>query len=135
MRLGRKNGILKKVFVLLPAFLMIFFLSGCFVLGTNKNYHPFDAKALDKVQPGVTTARDVVDLFGAPTDVVEMSNGNAYIYSRSVAKGTVIWLLIVSFGNYDKQIDQIVFFFDDHDVLAHYGISLNAKNAEYGLPF
>jgi outer membrane protein assembly factor BamE (lipoprotein component of BamABCDE complex) len=126
---------LKKLCILLPALLIIFLSSGCFVLGTNKNYHPFDSEALDNVQPGVTTARDIVDLFGAPTEVVEMSNGNAYLYQRSIAKGTVVWLVIVSFGNYDTQVDQIVFFFDKNDVLTHYGMSLNAKNAKFGLPF
>jgi len=64
-----------------------------------------------------------------------MSNGNAYIYKRSVAKGTGIWLVIVSFGNYDKQYDQIVLFFDTNDIMTHYGVSLNAGKASYGFPF
>ena len=115
--------------------LFSFVCNGCFVLGTNKNYHPFDSEALANVTPGHTTAQEILNLFGAPTEMVEMSNGNAYIYQRSVAKGTVIWLLLVSFGNYDRQVDQVVFFFDDNDLLTHYGISLNAKKAKYGFPF
>lgn len=111
------------------------FCSGCFVLGTNKKYQPFESEALDAVKPGQTSAREILSRFGAPSEIVKLSNGNAYIYHRSVAKGTVIWLLIITLGNYDTQADQIVFFFDNTDVLTNYGVSLNARNAEYGLPF
>ena len=109
--------------------------TGCFVFGTNKSYQPFDPVALEAIQPGVTTATEITGLFGAPTSTVELSNGNAYIYRRSVAKATVIWLVLLSFANYDTQVDQIVFFFDKNDLLTHYGENMNADKAEYGLPF
>ncbi len=115
--------------------LMIVVGGGCVVMAKNKEYHPFDSSGLDKLVPGQTTAAEVSGIFGAPSQVVKMSNGNAYIYKRSVAKGTAFWLLIVSFGNYDKQYDQMVFFFDNNDILTHYGTSLDAQNASYGLPF
>ncbi len=113
----------------------ILLCTGCFVFGTNKDYHPFDPDALESIQPGITTATDISGLFGAPTSTVKLSNGNAYIYRRSVAKATLIWLVLLSFANYDTQVDQIVFFFDNNDLLTHYGASLNADKAEYGLPF
>jgi hypothetical protein len=104
-------------------------------LGANKNYHPFDSATLEKIQTGQTTAQDICRIFGAPTEVVKMSNGNAYIYYRSLSKATMVWLLVVSFGNYDKQTDQVVFFFDNDDLLTHYGVSLNADKSSYGFPF
>lgn len=125
----------RRNFFLIPAVLLTLLCSGCFVLGTNKNYHGFDAEALSTITPGQTTAQEILSIFGAPTEVVKLSNGNAYVYHRSVAKGTVIWLIFISFGNYDKQADQIVFFFDSSDLLTNYGVSLNAESAEYGLPF
>ena len=115
--------------------LMIVVGSGCVVMAKNKEYQAFDSSGLDKLVPGQTTAAETSGIFGAPSQVVKMSNGNAYIYKRSVAKGTALWLLIVSFGNYDKQYDQMVFFFDNNDILTHYGTSLDAQNASYGLPF
>lgn len=111
------------------------FFSGCLVMGKNKEYQAFDASELDGLVPGQTTAAEVSRIFGAPSQVVKMSNGNTYVYKRSVAKGTALWLLILSFGNYDKQYDQVVFFFDQNDMLTHYGVSLNAGKASYGLPF
>ncbi|UCH00202.1 MAG: outer membrane protein assembly factor BamE [Deltaproteobacteria bacterium] len=115
--------------------LIISLCTGCALFGKNKEYQTFDSTLLDKLAPGQTTAAEVTRLFGAPSQVVKMSNGNAYIYKRSVAKGTGIWLVIVSFGNYDKQYDQIVLFFDTNDIMTHYGVSLNAGKASYGFPF
>jgi outer membrane protein assembly factor BamE (lipoprotein component of BamABCDE complex) len=114
---------------------MITCSSGCLLMGKNKEYQPFDASGLDQLTPGQTTASEVTAMLGAPTQVVKLSNGNAYIYKRSLSKGTGLWLVIVSFGNYDKDYDQLVFFFDQDDVLRHYGVSLNARKASYGLPF
>ena len=108
---------------------------GCAMFGKNKEEQPFSPALIDTLVPGQTTAVDVTDKFGAPEQVVKMSNGNAYMYKRSVAKGTAIWLILVSFGNYEKQYDQLVFFFNNKDILTHYGASMNADKASYGFPF
>jgi outer membrane protein assembly factor BamE (lipoprotein component of BamABCDE complex) len=109
-------------------------LSGCIVLGKNKQYQPFDSTELGKLVPGQTKATEVTEIFGAPSEVVELANGNAYVYKRTVTKGTVCWLVLVTFGNVEKQHDQLVFFFDRNDTLTHYGLSLDADKAKYGFP-
>ena len=126
---------MKKKFAMLLALIFLSICAGCFAFGTNKEYQPFDAKQLASIQPGKTTANEITELFGSPTNVVEMSNGNAFIYQRSISKGTFIWLILFSFGNYDSQTDQVVFFFDNQDLLTHYGVSLDADKAKYDLPF
>lgn len=121
---------------LLPAIItLLITASGCAIIGRDRDFRTFDPKALTSVVPGKTTAGQVTQLFGAPTQVVKLSNGNAYMYTRSTSKGTVVWLLLVTFANYDRQYDQVVFFFDKNDVLTHYGTSLNAAQAAYGMPF
>jgi len=115
--------------------LLVFFLQSCAGWAKNRDYYPFDARELDKLTPGKSTVAQVTEIFGAPSDIVKLSNGNAYIYRRSLSKGTGIWLLIVSFGNYDKHYDQIVIFFDKKNILTHYGVTLDANKAAYGLPF
>ena len=110
-------------------------IGGCCVLGKNKDYQQFDADQLNRLAVNQTTASEVCQRFGAPSQVVKMSNGNAYIYRRAVAKATAVWLVFVSMGNYDKQYDQIVFFFDGNDVMTHYGASCNAGEASSGFPF
>jgi len=105
------------------------------VLGTRKDYHPFDTSRLDKLIPGKSTVAEVTEMLGAPTKIVKLSNGNVYIYRRSLTKGTGLWLVLITLGNYDEHHDQIVIFFDKNDVMTHYGVTLDAHKAAYGLPF
>ena len=114
---------------------ILFQATGCAVIGREKDYRSFDKAGLGQMTPGKTTAAETVRLFGAPTQVVKLSNGNAYLYSRSVAKATGLWLVLVTFANYDRQYDQLVFFFDANNVLTHYGSSMHSGEASYGMPF
>ena len=109
--------------------------SGCVIMGKDREYHPFNSEDLEKLAPGQATATEVTKAFGAPTQVVRMSNGNAYVYKRSLSKATGLSLVLFSMYNIDKQYDQLVFFFDNNDVLTHYGVSLNAGEVSYGHPF
>jgi outer membrane protein assembly factor BamE (lipoprotein component of BamABCDE complex) len=109
-------------------------LSGCLVIGKNKEFQPFESTELDQLVPGETTATEVTEIFGAPSKVVELANGNAYDYKRTVTKGTVCWLVLLTFGNVERQHDQLVFFFNLDDTLTHYGLSLDAEKAKYGFP-
>jgi outer membrane protein assembly factor BamE (lipoprotein component of BamABCDE complex) len=130
---GGENG-MRLTFTVLAALLIAILLSGCVVIGKNKQFQPFDSTRLDSLVPGQTKAAEVTEIFGAPSEVVELANGNAYIYKRTVTKGTVCWLVLLTFGNAEKQHDQLVFFFDRSDTLTHYGLSLDADKAKYGFP-
>ena len=114
---------------------MMLLCVSCAMFGKSKEHHGFDARWLDQFTPGRTKAAEVLEAFGAPSSMVKLSNGNAYIYERSVSKGTGIWLVLLSFGNYDTQYDRVVFFFDNEDILTHYGLSMNAEDSSYGFPF
>lgn len=109
-------------------------VAGCTVLGKTKEYQPFDPEGLKEIVPGKTTAREVTRLFGAPVEVIKLSNGNAYFYKRAVTKGTALWLFLITLGNFDTKYDRLVFFFNSEDILTHYGVSLNADKASYALP-
>ncbi len=115
-------------------FMITTLLTGCLVLGKNKEFQPFDSTELDKLVPGQTTATEVTEIFGAPSRVVKLADANAYVYRRTVTKGTMCWLVLLTFGNAEKQHDQLVFFFDLDDTLTHYGLSLDADKASYGFP-
>jgi len=110
-------------------------LSGCAVIGRGKDYRTFDEQGLAQIKPGQTTAMEVTKIFGAPSQIVKLSNGNAYIYNRSLSKATGLWLILVTFINYDTQYDRIVFFINQNDVVTHYGSSFKADTAAYGTPF
>jgi outer membrane protein assembly factor BamE (lipoprotein component of BamABCDE complex) len=114
---------------------ILLLISGCAAVGKNIEYQSFDAGKLENVTPGRTTAGQVATLFGAPTQVVELSGGNAYVYERSVSKATGAYFVLISFVRYDQQYDRLVFFFNEDNVLTHYGFSLKADTSAYGLPF
>jgi len=129
------NKFIKRLILIVMAGGILFQTAGCAVIGREKDYRSFDTAGLGQMTPGKTTAAETVRLFGAPTQVVKLSNGNAYLYSRSVAKATGLWLVLVTFANYDRQYDQLVFFFDTNNVLTHYGSSMHSGEASYGMPF
>jgi hypothetical protein len=52
-----------------------------------------------------------------------------------VSKATGAYFVLISFVRYDQQFDRLVFFFNESDVLTHYGFSLHADKSAYGLPF
>ncbi len=113
----------------------IFFISGCAVFGRSKDFKPFDQNLLKQVVPGQTTSQEITKIFGAPNQVVKLSNGNAYIYVRTLNKSTGFWVVLFTFIDMDSQQDRIVFFFNNNDIVTHYGNSLNAAEAAHGLPF
>ena len=115
--------------------LMIILLSGCAIMGKGKDYRPFDEQILSRIKPGQTTAMEVTSMCGAPSEVVKLSNGNAYIYNRSVSKVLGIWLWPVSMVNYDTQYDRLVFFINQTDIVTHYGSSFKTETTAYGTPF
>ena len=108
---------------------------GCAMIGRNMDYRPIEEKTLAQVTPGKTTAAEVMTLFGPPSQIVKLTNGNAYIYDRSLSKATGLWLVVVSFANYDTQHDRIVFFVNNQDLVTHYGSSFKSNTAAYGMPF
>ena len=126
---------MKRFREILCVLLLMFFLQSCAGWAKNKDYHPFDASGVDKLIPGKSTAAQVTEILGAPSEIVKLSNGNAYTYRRSLSKGTGLWLLIVSFGNYDEHYDQIVIFLDNKNIMTHFAVTLDAHKATYGLPF
>ena len=125
---------MKKACWIIAALLVIAGFNSCAVIGRSKDFRPFEESALKNVTPGKTTAHEVTELFGAPSQVVKLSNGNAYVYSRSLSKATGLWLVILTFANFDIQHDRIVFFINGDDVVTHYGSSFKAETASYDMP-
>ena len=126
---------MKRACFVISILLMASIFTGCAVFGRSKNFVPFDENALKQVTTGKTSASEVTQLFGPPNKIVKLSNGNAYMYERSVNKATGLWLVLLSFGNFDTQYDRIVFFINNNDVVTHFGSSFNSETASYAMPF
>ena len=126
---------MKRALRIMILLLVVFVAAGCAVIGRGRDFRPIEENTLSQVTPGKTTAADVVKLFGPPTQIVKLSNGNAYVYDRSLSKATGLWLVLVTFANYDTQYDRIVFFINNGDIVTHYGSSFKSDAATYGMPF
>jgi hypothetical protein len=118
-------------FVLL---LLLLVSAGCAFARQDTN-EPFDIATVRSLQPGVTTAREVVERLGAPTDVVQLGRRTAYRYDAVSAKSTLLFLVIVNFANQDTRSDRVWLFFDEKDVLTHYGATFATHRTQYALPW
>ena len=90
--------------------------SGCFISRSTVN-EPLSRPALDGLVPGTTTAKEVVEALGAPSEVVQLGNRTAYRYEFSVRKNAGFSIIVLTFINDDMVSDRVWFFFDSKDVL------------------
>ena len=120
----------------LPLLLALFlsFTSAC-ALGRMDQNDPLDAAEILALQPGRTTAREVVERFGAPTEVVQLGRRTAYRYDATTTKGAVLFLVALNFANVDGRSDRLWVFFDEKDVLSHYGASFGTHRTQYAMPW
>lgn len=116
---------------LLPALLLFV---GC-VAGRFSQGEPFDAELLQELEPGTSTAAEVTELLGPPRMVVDLEPRSAYLYEFSASKVSGLVLLVVNFANLDQRYDRIWLFFDERDVLTHYGAKLSSHRVRWALPW
>lgn len=107
--------------------------SGCFVSRQALNYG-YDPAGLGALEPGVSTAAEVVASLGAPAEVVMLGQRSAYRYERAINKRAGLSLLVLTMIGEDSRADRAWVFFDEHDVLSHVAVNLASQQAEYGLP-
>lgn len=117
----------------LLALCMWFACSGCYVSRSAIN-PPLDPARFSRLQPGVTTAKEAVALLGAPSEVVQLGRRSAYRYEHVVTKQSGIFLIVLVVVGTDAQADRAWLFFDESDVLTHFGTTFEAVETEYGLP-
>lgn len=108
--------------------------TGCAVGRTTDN-EPLEANQLQSLQPGKTTALEVVHLLGAPVDVVQLGRRSAYRYQFTATKRSVLFLLVLNLYNEDTRADRAWLFFDENQVLTHMGTTLDAEDVEYAMPW
>src|SRR5262245_42142135 len=93
-------------------------LPSCAITRQETN-EPIDATVVATFQPGVTTAREVVEKLGAPTEVVQLGRRTAYRYDASKTKSALLFLVVFNMAAQDTRSDRVWAFFDEHDVLTH----------------
>lgn len=108
--------------------------SSCFVARRTTN-EPLVAANLAQLIPGTTTAKQTVELLGAPTEVIQLGKRSAYRYDHTLTKDTGVFLIVVGFFNSDARADRAWVFFDENEVLTHVASELKAEQAVYQMPW
>ena len=118
----------------LSLFCLLALLPACAIMRQETN-GPIDATAVATLQPGMTTAREVVERLGAPTEVVQLGRRTAYRFDASTTKGAGLFLLGFNMLAQDTRSDRVWVFFDEKDVLTHYGATFGVHRTQYALPW
>jgi hypothetical protein len=116
--------------------LLLCLSSACAMARATEN-KPLDAVALSSLRPGVTTAGEAVQLLGAPDDIVQLGKRSAYRYRFTSSKTAVLYPIpfLLTFYNVDTRSDRAWLFFDENQVLSHFGETLEAAENEYAMPW
>ncbi|MSR62261.1 MAG: outer membrane protein assembly factor BamE [Planctomycetes bacterium] len=104
-------------------------------VGRSAENVPLDAEKLHRLQPGTSTSREVVELLGAPVDVVQLGKRSAYLYQFTSTKTAALILLVANFYNSDQRADRAWVFFDENQILSHVGVTLAGGDTEYAMPW
>ncbi len=82
--------------------------------------------AMENMQTGKTTRREVLTLFGPPSQVISMGDETVlyYLYEKSAGEG----LILIVYNRFDVQTkyDRAVFFFDENNLLTEYSSQISA---------
>ena len=109
-------------------------LSGCFLSRSDTN-EPLAPDHFRKLRPGVTRAKEAVELLGAPTEVVELGQRSAYRYDATTLKRAGFTVIVLTMLGEDQRQDRAWLFFDAQDVLTHYATTFGVHRTQYALPW
>jgi len=116
---------------LLPLLCLPLF-SSC-LLSDVRSHTSIDADRVAAIEPGRTTAQEVLELLGAPNEVVQLGRRSAYRYDHSVEKQAALFLVLVALRGVDTQEDRVWVFVDEGGVVTHMGSTLQADEAEFSV--
>ena len=109
-------------------------LPGCWMSRIQVN-DPISVTVVESIEPGTTTALEVVSLLGAPTEVVQLGKRSAYRFDHTATKAATAWLVILIVGNTDTRGDRVWVWFDENDIVTHVGATFRAADARYSMPW
>jgi len=109
-------------------------LPSCFIARHSTN-EPILSENVRSLTPGKSTAKECVEIMGAPSEVIQLGKRFAYRYDHTIEKGAGLFLLVVMLFNEDARQDRVWLFFDTNGVLSHVGSTFAAERPEYSMPW
>ena len=115
-------------------FLFLALLLPACALGRSAENEPLDKEKIAQLRAGTTTSKQVVELMGAPVDIVQLGHRSAYLYKHTREKSTGVILLVFNALRQDQRQDRLWVFFDEKGTLTHFGSTLEADNTKIAWP-
>lgn len=109
-------------------------LGGCY-FGKKNEDRAWSEEAVRKIEVGKTTKAQVLQMLGAPKEVVRLLESEAYMYTHTIEKNTGTYLLLLNLSRTDKQYDAITVIINRQDVVTAVGHRFSAEEAGYGFPW
>ena len=81
-------------------------------------------KATSQLVNGKSTRRDVLTLFGPPSQVIALDGESALYYLFEHSEGEGLILIVYNRMRIDTRYDRAIFFFDEDDVLTEFATRL-----------
>ena len=102
------------------------FLSGCFTLSDKQGVDNLwrEQAKIEAIEEGKTTQNEVIELFGPPSQIINLDDGIIFYYLLQEKRGRGMFLLLFNFKNEVVSYDRAIFFFDNEGVLTDYGVSV-----------
>lgn len=124
----------KRLLLALPLLACPLLLPSCLISRHSTN-EPISSTQVKKLTPGKSTAKECVQIMGAPSEVVQLGKRFAYRYDHTMEKGAGTFLLVVALFNEDARQDRVWLFFDEQGVLSHVGSTFASERTEYSMPW
>jgi outer membrane protein assembly factor BamE (lipoprotein component of BamABCDE complex) len=103
-------------------------LSGCAQYSDKRGVEvTWHAQALEQLEKGKTTRREVLTAFGPPSQVISLGDETVlyYLYEKSAGEGLI--LIVYNRFDVETRYDRAVFFFDANDVLTEFSSKISAE--------
>ncbi len=111
--------------ILLLSLLFPFALS-CFTVSDQQGVDNLwrDSARVDQIAEGKTTQNEIIELFGPPSQIIDLNNGSVFYYLLQERSGKGAFFLLYNFKTENISYDRAIFFFDENGVLTDYGFSV-----------
>ena len=124
----RKMISVKLKFLLLLAFSFYLLNTGCFQVSDQQGVDNLwrEEARVENIAEGKTTQNEVIQLFGPPSQIINLDNGAVFYYLLQEKKGAGVFLLLFNYKTERVSYDRAIFFFDKKGILTDYGLSVES---------
>ncbi len=99
-------------------------MSGCFSSGEQKGVlNKWRDPNLPAIEKGQTTQSEILEIFGPPSQIINLGDQSVFYYVLEKARGRGAFLLVFNWKEKDVSYDRAIFFFDSDGVLTDYAYS------------